>query len=244
MGDLPPSHPPLNPKLKLQASQCPVSQEERDKIMKKQQSVAQGGCDSTTLSTPSLPAVGDVFPDATRSAGQLRPLSAQKTVSNIPKGGENVNESHWVFPSPQRFYNAMKKKGWEPREEDMAAIVSIHNTVNNQCWKEVLKYESFHAECEQPKLVRFKGMPDELSPKARIKSFFGARPPFDRHDWVVDRCGKEVLYVIDFYEGDESTGSGASDAPAIYLDVRPAVSFSGVYDRIKMGLFHTFGLFR
>jgi len=23
--------------------------------------------------------------------------------------------------------------------------------------------------------------------------------PFDRHDWIVDRCGKEVRYVIDYY---------------------------------------------
>ena len=25
--------------------------------------------------------------------------------------------------------------------------------------------------------------------------------PFDRHDWVVDRDGKDVRYVIDFYKG-------------------------------------------
>jgi len=24
-------------------------------------------------------------------------------------------------------------------------------------------------------------------------------PPFDRHDWIVDRCGKEVRYIIDYY---------------------------------------------
>ena len=32
--------------------------------------------------------------------------------------------------------------------------------------------------------------------------------PFDRHDWIVDRCGKHVRYVIDYYDGgevDEST---------------------------------------
>ena len=23
--------------------------------------------------------------------------------------------------------------------------------------------------------------------------------PFDRHDWWVDRCGKEVRYTIDYY---------------------------------------------
>jgi len=25
--------------------------------------------------------------------------------------------------------------------------------------------------------------------------------PFDRHDWVIDRCGKQVRYIIDYYDG-------------------------------------------
>jgi hypothetical protein len=25
--------------------------------------------------------------------------------------------------------------------------------------------------------------------------------PFDRHDWIVDRCGTKVRYIIDFYTG-------------------------------------------
>ncbi len=25
--------------------------------------------------------------------------------------------------------------------------------------------------------------------------------PFDRHDWIVERCGKEVRYIIDYYDG-------------------------------------------
>jgi hypothetical protein len=36
---------------------------------------------------------------------------------------------------------------------------------------------------------------------------------FDRHDWYVDRCGKEVRYVIDFYQGHSSD----PDTPAMYL---------------------------
>ena len=54
--------------------------------------------------------------------------------------------------------------------------------------------------------------------------------PFDRHDWVVDRCGRHVRYVIDYY-GCEPTPN--NDAP-IYLDVRPALdSFSAVWDRMR-----------
>jgi hypothetical protein len=31
--------------------------------------------------------------------------------------------------------------------------------------------------------------------------------PFDRHDWYVDRCGKEVRYVIDFYFDEDKAGT-------------------------------------
>jgi cytochrome c heme-lyase len=43
----------------------------------------------------------------------------------------------WVYPSEQMFYNAMKRKGWQPEEDDMRAIVAIHNTVNERAWAEV-----------------------------------------------------------------------------------------------------------
>ena len=54
----------------------------------------------------------------------------------------------------------------------------------------------------------------------------GARvePPFDRHDWYVQRrlaggSTKEVRYVIDYYSAPpQPTGE-----PVFYLDVRPAI---------------------
>ena len=91
------------------------------------------------------------------------------------------------------FYNAMQRKGWSPREEDMRSVLAIHNAVNEQTWKEVLKWEDLHRdECGQPRLVRFQGRPTDYSPKARLRSLLGYQLPFDRHDWVVDRCGKQV----------------------------------------------------
>lgn len=54
--------------------------------------------------------------------------------------------------------------------------------------------------------------------------------PFDRHDWVVDRDGKEVRYVIDFYSGQPEPGRPLS----VYLDVRPALdSVEGALDRLR-----------
>lgn len=45
------------------------------------------------------------------------------------------------------------------------------------------------------------------SPLAWIRHKLGGPMPFDRHDWTVDRCGKEVRYVIDFYFYDEKAGT-------------------------------------
>ena len=35
--------------------------------------------------------------------------------------------------------------------------------------------------------------------KAKLFNMLGVEWPFDRHDWTVDRCGKEVDYTIDYY---------------------------------------------
>ncbi|KAL3460559.1 cytochrome c/c1 heme lyase-domain-containing protein [Aspergillus heterothallicus] len=82
-----------------------------------------------------------------------------------------------------------------------------------------------------PRLLRFQGRPQELTPKAQIlqalgrvyPTKFGTKPPFDRHDWYVMRetpsGPKEVRYVIDYYSGPpEPTGE-----PVFYLDIRPAL---------------------
>ncbi|KAL9602741.1 MAG: hypothetical protein Q9219_001584 [cf. Caloplaca sp. 3 TL-2023] len=84
-----------------------------------------------------------------------------------------------------------------------------------------------------PKLLRFQGRPNEMTPKARMLEFigrmypakFGCEPPFDRHDWYIQRQATdggqttEVRYVIDYYSAPpEPTGE-----PVFYLDVRPAI---------------------
>ncbi len=61
-------------------------------------------------------------------------------------------------------------QGWDPREQDMQAVVGIHNTVNERAWREVLAWESLHApaECGMPRLRRFVGRPRDYSPRARL----------------------------------------------------------------------------
>ena len=208
-------------------------------------------CDSTTMASSLVPPpssssshhlVGDVFPDSTRSPHQRVPLSTSPIPSSIPRSGVDpaTSQPHstWVFPSPQRFFNAMTKKGWQPQERDMVSVVSIHNTVNEQTWRRVLQWETLHGrECGDVKLARFKGRPNDASVKARVRGWMGYVAPFDRHDWYVDRCGKEVRYIIDFYAGQEEEQGVPSGmkAAAIHIDARPALDSPGAaYDRLRM----------
>lgn len=47
----------------------------------------------------------------------------------------------WEYPSPQQFYNALVRKGWETPEEHIETMVEIHNFLNEAAWNEVLKWE-------------------------------------------------------------------------------------------------------
>lgn len=65
----------------------------------------------------------------------------------------------------------------------------------------------------------------------------GYQAPFDRHDWLVDRCGKEIEYIIDFYAGrPNAAGSGKL---SFYLDVRPKLNS---WEGIKMRAMRAAGL--
>ncbi|KAJ2156084.1 Cytochrome c1 heme lyase [Coemansia sp. RSA 552] len=131
------------------------------------------------------------------------------------------------------FFNAMKRKNWDPSEQDMKTVVPIHNVVNEMCWKHILDWESMHrGACgDGPKLLKFEGRAKDPTPKARLRSLIGYQPPFDTHQWTVDRCGKPVKYVIDFYQGRQDPNNPAS--PSFFLDVRPALTAEGAWDRAR-----------
>nr|SVE84486.1 EOG090X0CJG [Daphnia pulex] len=162
-------------------------------------------------------------------------LPTQRQVSSIPKAG--TEKEFWQYPSQQMFWNAMLRKGWRWKEEelepkDMDDIIKIHNSNNEQAWIEVLKWEALHAqECGDPRLKSFGGKAKDYSPRARIRQMMGYELPFDRHDWIIDRCGKEVRYVIDYYDG----GKVHEDYKFALLDVRPAMdSWENCWDRMKV----------
>ena len=121
------------------------------------------------------------------------------------------------------FFEAMKRKNHSPNASDMATVVPIHNAVNERAWSEIKDWEGRFASeqnkmCNGPMLRNFSGDSTKLSPRARWYGLLGYESPFDRHDWVVERCeGTAVEYVIDFYRGK---GGGLS----FYLDVRPKLN--------------------
>lgn len=71
------------------------------------------------------------------AAHQLAALPTDRSTSSIPRD----DASRWEYPSPQQFYNALVRKGWETPEEHVETMVQIHNFLNEQAWLEILKWE-------------------------------------------------------------------------------------------------------
>ena len=209
-------------------------------------------------SIPNSSSGSSGVPDVSAHAGSAAAAEgagATALPAHQPGGGERT----WMYPSEQQYFNAMRRKGWAPREADMPSIVAIHNTVNERSWREVLRWETLlhPGAAEPPKLVKFVGRPKDITPKAWLLTCFGYAAPFDRHDWVVERQdangeAERVRYVIDFYTGSQQ---GSDEAPsmrslnlgrkpvAIHIDARPAVDTPGsLFDRLKMPLLELLGL--
>lgn len=166
-------------------------------------------------------------------------LGVEREVSTIPRASAvshedkpanseketGVSESgNWIYPSEKMFFEAMKRKGYQSDARDMKTIIPIHNAVNERAWKEIKEWEKPYGsneKCGGPRLHSFLGLSTSMSPKARFNTFLGYTAPFDRHDWVVDRCGTKIEYVIDFYAGRNDTGGGKLN---FFLDVRPKLN--------------------
>jgi len=167
---------------------------------------------STSSTTPTTP---------TTSVSTPETLSTARDTSSIPK----LSDGNWVYPSEAQFFAAMARKNHNPHAHDMKTIVPIHNAVNERAWAEILRWENGRGgdRCGGVKLVTFKGLPGEMSPKARWRALLGYTAPFDRHDWIVDRCGTRMRYIIDFYTGRGESRAGSNPPLSFYLDVRPAL---------------------
>lgn len=176
------------------------------------------GCPAHAPAPPSgCPAHGGSGSTEATAAAAHPGLAASREVSSIPK----ADGSRWEYPSEQQFYKAMERKNLAPQAGDMPFVIPIHNAVNEKCWQEILDWErGTHSACA-PKLVRFAGT-KRLTPRALWNMAWGASRPFDRHDWVVERCGQTIEYVIDFYTGAPDAANPHKQS--FYLDVRPKLN--------------------
>ncbi|KAK8006614.1 cytochrome c/c1 heme lyase [Apiospora marii] len=166
---------------------------------------------------PRASAVPSLTPATPGTTSHGRPANQEQET------GADAATGNWVYPSEKMFFEAMKRKGHDPQSADMRTVVPIHNAVNERAWAEIKKWEGPWVE----------GTSTKLSPRARFNTMLGYQSPFDRHDWVVDRCGKEIEYVIDFYAGRP----GGDSKLSFYLDVRPKLnSWDGIKMRAMRGL--------
>lgn len=103
------------------------------------------------------------------SAGQKQHLPLERTMSSIPRassakgtspsacpvahgsseatqaaGKAEAKAEQWEYPSPQQFYNALVRKGWETPEESVEMMVNIHNWINEEAWQQVRRWEEKH----------------------------------------------------------------------------------------------------
>lgn len=215
-------------------------------------------CSSDRISqAPDTDAVRVALGKSTRTLSQEREISTipraamghpatATTPSNSEQETGQSASGNWIYPSETQFFNAvMRKATTSTSPQDLASsissIIPIHNAVNERAWHLIKEWEGDSSKaCGGPKLLSFSGLgAGALSPKAKWNTtVMGAREPFDRHDWIVERCGgQQVEYIIDFYQGKER-----EDAPPkrraqelnFYLDVRPKLnSFEGWKMRIE-----------
>eukprot|EP00055_Hartaetosiga_balthica_P018596 m.134852 g.134852 ORF g.134852 m.134852 type:complete len:233 (+) comp9757_c0_seq1:79-777(+) len=220
-----------------------MSEEETKKVKPSQLLSNSGKCPIKRYNKQESTGVTNEPPDTPDRPLPQSHMDAKVTTTNsddpfelVPSGiipasgrGNSEDGTSWRNPSAGQLFRALQRRGKPIEEEDSLAVAVVHQMVTDNSWNAVMEYENMHErECDNITLARFEGKDGIYSPKARFMKFFYGLVPFDRHDWVVDRCGKEVTYVIDYYSVDD----GADDVE-YFVDARPA-GLSGMFDRVKL----------
>jgi Cytochrome c/c1 heme lyase len=148
-----------------------------------------------------------------------------------------------------------------------ALLVAQHDELNDRVWREILAFEALHAtQCPcGPNLMRVSSGAQATqndtqqnlafvpTPKARMLRTLGFAQPIDRQDWIVDRCGSQVRYAVDFYDhnSDANDGAGWGFGQAeqsrvletMHVDARPALGApSAIRDRVRFFFGSLFGV--
>lgn len=127
------------------AAKCPVDHDAQQAMLKaRSQSGAK--CPVKHDTSDGLNPLNSIPVDlaTAKQPGQVMDLSTERTPSSIPRArdAEGQDEGEvWDYPSPQQFYNALVRKGWETPEESMEVVTEIHNFLNEAAWEEVMQWE-------------------------------------------------------------------------------------------------------
>jgi cytochrome c heme-lyase len=114
---------------KQQSTGCPVPHGNRSESLGAPQSCPSSKNQMpTNLSQKPLP-------------GQAIPLHTAREISSIPTAQQSGDSKYWIYPSEQMFFDAMRRKNWNPNEIDMKTVVPIHNAVNERAWSQILEWE-------------------------------------------------------------------------------------------------------
>jgi len=120
---------PMHQKPPPSSSGCPIQHDAPAKSAPAQCAIDHGQGNNPLNQMPALAQA----PLSNQSAT----LPLTRTESSIPRDPS----AKWEYPSPQQFYNALVRKGWETPEEHVETMVEIHNFLNEEAWQEVLKWE-------------------------------------------------------------------------------------------------------
>ena len=114
------------------AAKCPVSHDAAGAAAAMR---AAAAASTSGRASEQPPANSELQYNQKPAPGQRAKLPTERAVSSIPTA--TGDDPLWVYPSQQMFYNAMRRKGYAPQEEEMDAVVAIHNAVNERAWAEV-----------------------------------------------------------------------------------------------------------
>jgi cytochrome c heme-lyase len=79
------------------------------------------------------------LPNAPLGNSKAATLPTNREMSTIPMDSSGKN---WEYPSPQQMLNAMTRKGYDDtNSEDVPAMVSVHNWINEESWQQILQWE-------------------------------------------------------------------------------------------------------
>ncbi|OAL25595.1 hypothetical protein AYO20_10436 [Fonsecaea nubica] len=230
---LPPSHPPLPKATAISSQECSSDRISQDPSLETHSGYQSARPLSHGRVISSIPRA---FPQSAQAPSPSEPPPTTSVPANSESETGASSSGNWIYPSEHQFFHAVMRKqtlsSSNPTDlaTSVSAIIPIHNAVNEQAWVLIKRWEKGTSDaCGGPKLLSFQGLgAGAKSPKARWNSLWGYTEPFDRHDWVVQRCdGSKVEYVIDFYQGkarEGKTGQQGNSALNFYLDVRPKLN--------------------